>query len=147
MKEIEDLRNQLDRHVIFCRRIISGQYGNDVLRWELLTFLMHIQHAYYYMYKYIVEKGLRADSQLMQLLKDAENYFLLLYEGYFKKKEEDVHKIQRLKDKYQFGLCLNLINKSENHVVHSYLREIFRLIQLGTSPVLALILEHEYPGA
>ncbi len=78
MQEIEDLRNQLDRHVIFCRRIIAGQYGNDVLRWELLTFLMHIQHAYYYMYKYIVEKGLKVDIKLMQLLKDAEEYFLLL---------------------------------------------------------------------
>lgn len=144
-KEIEDLRTQLDRHIFFCRRILYQQsQQNDFLRWELLTFLMHIQHAYYYLYKYAQERGVKGYSQILALLKDAENYFSLLYEGYFKKKEEYIHKIQRLKDKYQFGVCLHAIQKSEDHVLHSYLREIFRLIQLGTSPVLALLLEDRY---
>ena len=143
LEEIEDLRNQTDRFIFFCRRIIAEQSeSQSMLRWELLTFLMHIQHGYYYMYKYAIEKGIKKDTKLIDLLTELESYFDLLYQSYFKRDQELIHKIQKLKDKYQFGECLKLIESNKNQVIYSYIREIFRLTQLGTSPILSLLLSY-----
>ena len=141
-EENEELRNQVDKYVFFCRRIIYRQSNKeDILNWELLTFLMHIQHTHYYLYKYILEKGVKKDNALLPILKELQNYFDLFYQSYFSKDEKLIHKIQKMKDTYQFGKCLKLIDENKNHVIYSYIREIFRLIQLGTSPVLSLSLK------
>ena len=144
-EENEELRIQLDKYISFCRRILyNKKQEQESLKWELLSFLMYIHHAYYYLYKHIAENKLKKDNNLNKIMINLSEYFDLLYQGYFKKDIKLIHKVQKLKDKYQYGICLKLISGNKNQVIYSYIREIFRLIQIGTSPVLALLLNQQY---
>lgn len=145
IKEIEDFRKQQDKYILFCRRTLTKEmYVRDpVLGWELLTFLMHIEHAYYYLYKYAAENNVRQDKAIDDMLKQLKDYFDLFYNSHYKSDIKYVHKINNLKNKLQLGKCLELIEKSKgkNAVVFSYIRELFRLMQVGTSPILSEILQ------
>src|SRR3989344_782713 len=87
MKEIEELRKQLDKFVLFCRRILSKEKyeKNLALGWELLTFLMHINHSAYYLYKYCNQSGFKSDEEVILLTKKLEEYFDWYYTAYFNK--------------------------------------------------------------
>jgi len=145
LQEMEEIKIQQDRLILFCRRLLIGSYAgeNMALEWELLTFLTHIQHAVFYLYKFASENRIKPESQMYSLIKSLNEYFRLLYGVYRNKNIRLIHKINYLKDSYQFGKCIEAIEKGKgkNAVVYSYIRELFRLIQLGTSPLLGEILE------
>jgi phosphate uptake regulator len=147
LKEIEEQNHQIDKYILFCRRIVVKEKykTNPLIMWELLTFLMHIQHAHYYLYKYSSENKLKQDKNILKLLAELEKYFTLYYDSYFKKDISYVHEINNLKKKYQFGECIKSLESSsgKNTVVYSYLREIFRIIQIGASPILSELIEKE----
>jgi len=145
MPEMDDLRNQTDRFILYYRRILSKEAEKEtMLRWELLTFLMHIQHAYYYLYKFTYDNKVKPDSDVISLLKELQNYFQIYYDSYFSKDMKKVRELTKLRNKFQFGKCLEFIEtkKGKNAVLHSYIREIFRLIQIGQSPIISLILSY-----
>ncbi|MBU4069656.1 MAG: hypothetical protein KJ646_01615, partial [Nanoarchaeota archaeon] len=129
--------------ILFCRRLLIKEQSNNLLEWELLTFLMHIQHSYYYLYEYVEANKIKKNNIIIKSLKDLQNYFSLFYDSYYNKNMESINKINHLKNKYQFGEVLKLIetSKTKDAVIFSYIREIFRLIQIGTSPILGEILE------
>lgn len=141
--EIEEIKNQQDKFILFCRRLLIKEQSNNLLEWELLTFLMHIQHSYYYLYEYVEANKIKKNNIIIKSLKDLQNYFSLFYDSYYNKNMESINKINHLKNKYQFGEVLKLIetSKTKDAVIFSYIREIFRLIQIGTSPILGEILE------
>ncbi len=142
MKEIEELRKQQDKFVLFCRRILTRE-RNSTIEWELLTFLMHIEHAYYYLYAYAYENSVKKNERIIELLKDLEKYFQLYYDAYYKKDMNAIHKINKLKKEFQFGKCYRYLEqtKGKETIVLSNMREIFRLIQIGSSPILSELLE------
>jgi phosphate uptake regulator len=144
MKEIQDLRNKHDKYVLFCRRTLTKErYIKDpVLGWELLTYLMNIDHAHYYLYKYAYDNKIKKDKDIISLLKDLKEYFNLLYNAYYLRDLKYNHQLHIRSSKYQYGKCFKMLNKGKNAVVYSYLREIFRLTQVATSPILSGIL-HE----
>lgn len=150
MAEVESLKEQLDKFCLFCRRLlVKEQYERDSLfEWELLTFLMHIVHTLYYMYKYASEHKLTKDIELQRLFKELKNYFALFYDSYYKRDIKAIYKINSSKGKYQFGSCLEAIEKSKGHnaIIASYIREVFRIIQIGTSPILSELLKEELFG-
>ena len=142
IKEIEDTKNQQDRLILFCRRLLEKEnLEYATLEWEFLTFLMHINHSYYYLYKYANENKIKLEKTVFESLDELEEYFSLFEDAYEKKNISSAHRINNLKLKHHFGKSLKLIEKSDNPVIHTYIREIFRLIQIGTSPVIGLILE------
>ena len=146
MKEIEEFRDQQDRYILFCRRILTRErfeIENPSLEWELLTFLMHIEHAYYYLYQYASKNQLKKNKNILELLEHLEEYFQLYYNAYYKKDIRSIHKINQLRNKYQFGKCYQYLeqSKSNDTIALSYIRELFRLIQIGTSPILSEYLE------
>jgi phosphate uptake regulator len=147
MKEVEGLRDQQDKFILFCRRILTKEkYETDpIVGWELLTFLMHIEHAYHYMYKFMADNKIPKDGKILKMLAAQKDYFDLFYNAYFRKDVKSIHKINKFKEKYHFGSCLDLIAKSggKKAVVFSYMREIFRLMQIGTSPILSQLLEEK----
>ena len=143
LEEIEDGRVNADKFVVFCRRLLlKEKYEKEaLLGWELLTFLMHIHHASYYLYKYADENKVKVDKNAIKLLRDLKGYFGLLYDAYYDKDINKIHKINEQRKKYQFGECLKLIENSsgKNSVVFSHIREIFRLVQVGTSLIYGII--------
>ncbi|MFH1500763.1 MAG: hypothetical protein ABIE22_02350 [archaeon] len=145
-KEIQELRNHSDKFILFCRRLLVKEKheANITLEWELLTFLMHIQHAYYYLYKYAADNKIKIDKKTISYLDELKNYFEFYSDAYFNKNIKAIHKINNLKEKYQFGSCLASIEKSKgkNSVVYSYIRELFRLMQIGASPILSSIIHY-----
>jgi len=145
LKEVEYQNQQLDKYVLFCRRIVvKDKYEkNPLIMWELLTFLMHIQHAHYYLYKYASENKIKPDKNISKILLSLKEYFELYYDAYFKKDIAYVHELNFLKKKYQFGECIKYIESSsgKNTVVYSYIREVFRMIQIGASPILSELIE------
>lgn len=140
-KEIEEMRKNQDKFILFCRRtLVREKYEKDpVLEWELLTFLMHIEHAYFYLYKYAKENKIKIEKPLLPLLETLKEHFSLYQDAYFHKNLDSIYKIIKQKNKYQFGKCLELIEKakSKNAVIYSYTKDIFRLIQVGCSPILS----------
>ncbi|RJQ17101.1 hypothetical protein C4573_03535 [Candidatus Woesearchaeota archaeon] len=142
-KQIEELTLQSDRYVLFCRRSIQKELAKQqMLNWELLTFLMHIQHAYFYLYQY-AEKNYKKNPEIIQLLKDLEIYFDLFYNAFYTKKMAYIHKINSQKNSYQEA-CRKALTKGKDAIIISHIRELFRLIQIGTSPVLAILLSETY---
>jgi phosphate uptake regulator len=143
--ELEEMKNNCDKFILFCRRLlIKEKYQKSInFEWELLTFLMHIEHTYYYMYKYAFENKLKPEKEHI-LLKNLEDYFALMENAYYKKDIDSIHKINSLKNEFPFGKCLKQIetSKGKNAVVYSFIRELFRLIQTGTSPILGEIFEN-----
>jgi len=143
-KDVEQLKDQQDKFVLFCKRIlVSKDDKNLVYQYELLTFLMHIQHTYYYMYKYAYENKIKPDQKAIELQKDLIGYFELFFNAYFNKDMSAVNKIQKQKDEFQFGKCFKYLesSKGKNSIIFSYERELFRLIQISTSPVIASIID------
>ena len=151
LKEIQELKDQQDKLVLFCRRLIVKEKTelNPLLNWELLTFLTHIQHSYYYLYKYVSDSKVRLSQDALKLLNNLKDYFELYYNSYYKKDIYLIHEINKLKNKFQFGECLRLLEKSRGKetIALSYIREIFRLIQVGTSPVLLEFLDYQSTSA
>ncbi len=145
MKEIEEIKEQQDKFILFCRRLLFKEKTEKMLDWEFLTFLMHIQHSYFYLYKYASENKIKPEKNMTEQFEELKEYFSLLEDAYYNKNIKSIHKINSLKQKYQFGKCLSLIEKSKgkNAVVYSYLKELFRLTQLGTSPILSEVIEKE----
>jgi len=144
MHEIEEIRDQQDRLIIFCKRmLLKNSERNAATEWELLTFLMHIQHSLFYLYQFSSENKIKADGKMVKSLGDLCRYFDLLDRAYRNSDIRAIHELNNLKKTYHFGMCLELIEKAKgkNAVVYSYLREMFRLIQVSTSPVLGDILE------
>lgn len=144
MQDIEDLRKQHDRFVLFCRRLlIKENIRNAVAEWELLTFLMHIEHSYYYLYKFASESKIVKSNEIVKLLKELKDYFELYGKAYWNNDINAVHKINSLKKEYQFGRCLTALEKSKGKetVILAYIKELFRLIQIGTSPILIKIFD------
>ncbi len=145
-QEIETMRKQQDKFVLFCRRILMREKAQkSMLEWELLTFLMHIHHAYYYLYMYAYQNKVRENPKITELLKSLEDYFQLFYDAYYKKDISYIHKIQRQKKDFQYGACYRKLEqaKGKDAPVFSHIREIFRLIQIGTSPILAGLFEEK----
>ncbi|MFH1053709.1 MAG: hypothetical protein V1740_04830 [Candidatus Woesearchaeota archaeon] len=142
-QEIEDLKKQNDKFVFFCRRILFANASQEsILKWSLLTELTQSQHAYYYLYKHVEKHGFVKDRNILEIMDGLKEYFHMFYESYYRKDAELVHRLHMLKDKYQFGRCLELIEGKKNAVIYSHIREIFRLIQIGTSPLLSLFEEY-----
>lgn len=148
MDEIQDLRDQLDKFVLFCRRIVIKEQieHNETLSWEMLTFLNHIQHAAYYLYKYVSEKNCKLSEGTVDFLCEAKSQFQLYREAYYNKDLGAVHEINKRKVAYQTGACIRALEKSKSKetVALSYARELLRLIQIGTSPIISIILENQY---
>lgn len=144
-KEISEMRDNHDRFLLFCRRIITKQYieTNSMLMWELLTYLQNIQHSHYYLYQYLEKSKPKLSKETLSLLKDIKEYFELFSKSYFDRDLSAIHSINEKRKKYQFGACLTAIEKSEGKeaIVNSYVREIYRLIQLGTSPILLYLFD------
>ena len=145
LQDMEDLKKQQERFVLFCRRLLvkGKSEKNDELHWELLTFLLHIMHAYFYMYKFAAENKIPKDNDISDLLKNLREYYDLLNKAYFEKNSEAIHKINITKKNYQFGECLKAMEKSKGSetIVLSYVRELFRLIQIASSPALGIIFD------
>lgn len=145
--EIEEMKKLHDRLILFCRRLVMrDKYDkNQVLSWELLTFLMHISHALYYFYKYSEKNKVRPEKEMISLLSHLQEYFSLYKKAFYEEDIKAVHKINLLKDKYHFGKCLEMIEKAKgkNSVAYSYLKDVFRLIQIGSSPILSKIINKE----
>ena len=146
-QDITDLRKQQDRFILFCRRLLSKRNTgkNQSLHWELLIFLMHIQHRYWYLYQYLSKNKIEKSKQVKELLDALVHYFGLYENAYFDKNIGAVHKINKMKKEYYMGKCLHALEKSKgkNNVVLAYIREIFRIMQIGTSPILSEILENK----
>jgi len=145
IEEIQDIRNQSDKFLLFCRRLITtGNFeGNPIAEWEIITFLMHIQHAYSYLHKYASKHKVKTEKNMIELLEELKRYFAMFETAYYSKDIKSIHKINEEKHKFQFGKCLEIIEKSKGRsaVVYSYIRELFRFIQIGTSPILGEILD------
>ncbi len=139
-EDINDLKKQQERFILFCRRLLAkGNTGkNTVLHWELLTFLLHIEHRYNYLYKFASKNKPTKNKVIISLLKNTKDYFDLYKEAYYKKDINIIHKINELKKEYYLGKCINALKKSKGNdtVILTYIREIFRIIQIGTSPIL-----------
>jgi phosphate uptake regulator len=151
LKEAEELMKGQDRFVYFCRRVLFKEryVKSPMIQWELLTFIMHFQHTYYYLYTYASKNHAKPNKDVKDLLKNLEDYFNLFYEAYFKRDIDKVYRMNTLSNRYQFGQCLTSLEKSKsrNTVLISYIRELFRLMQVGTSPILSTILEERYQGS
>ena len=128
-----------------CKRLLNkgNTQKNKVLHWELLTFLLHIEHRFYYFYDLIKNKKIDADSQIITLLSELSNSLNNYHKAYYEKNIKLINKINMTKQKSS-SIILKLLEKSSGSqtIILSEIRELFRLIQIGNSPILSIILEN-----
>ncbi|MBS3074067.1 hypothetical protein J4447_01285 [Candidatus Pacearchaeota archaeon] len=140
--EMKELRDQSDKFIIFCKRLLSKNKHerNLLFEWEFLTFMMDIQHTCYYLYHYCYDNKIKGTKEMIAFSKELESYFSHLKTAYNKKDAATVHKINELKKKYHFGDITKMIEKSrgKESSVYAYFREVFRSIQLSTSPIMSM---------
>jgi len=137
--EVEEHRKNLDKFVLFCKRVSIKKRSNKdpIAQWELLTFLTHINHAQYYLFKSM--EGFIADEETKKLLEEVENYFELYYRAYFLSDSKYVLEINAHKPHFE-ELPKAIENSTgKKALVLSQIQELFRMIQLGTSPILMSI--------
>lgn len=141
-EDIVDFRNQHDKLVLYCERALTKQKEHVSFSWELLVSLMHISHGYYYLYQYAAENCSKKSTLAVSLLQQLQKYYSLLYDGYYLNDIECIHKINEQKKSFQFGTCYSALRKANGTeiVVISHLRELFRLVQLASSPILSKLL-------
>ncbi|MEK6823205.1 MAG: hypothetical protein AABY13_05225, partial [Nanoarchaeota archaeon] len=141
-REMASLRQRHDKYALFCRRLLMKElHGDDiVLSWELLTFLVHVEHALAYCHAYAAASRLVLDARMLALTKAFKDYFGLYYDAFYTNDMAKVHAINDLKDRYQFGECIKALEASRGKktVYYAYLRELFRLVQVGSSPIVAM---------
>ncbi len=148
LEEFKTLREEQDRFILFCKRtIVKEKYEHDpLIEWEFLTFLTHIQHTIYYLYEYLAKNKVKSNKENTELLNELVKYYDLLEKAWAEKSVFSIHKINSEKSKYQFGKCIELLERSKDSqtILLSYVRELFRLIQISTSPLLAQQLKERY---
>lgn len=146
--KIKEFRDMHDKYVIFCMRIIKkGIYKhNPALNWELIKWMMRIEHAYFDAYDYAAKNKITSSTDNQRLLLQLKDYYQLFYDSYYHKNMKSIHKIREMSKVFQYGNCFKLIEKStgKDAVFYSLVREIFRYIQVSTSPILSLLLEEKY---
>ena len=146
IKAVDALKKDHDRYVLFCKRIVlRGDAGDPVTTWELLTFLMHIEHCMYYLARFCYDNKVTMTPRVKEGLEMAGKYFELYSDAYSCSDIKKIHKLNELKSKYQFGWCYKSIaaGRGDESVALSLLREAMRLMQIGSSPMLSGIIEKE----
>jgi hypothetical protein len=145
--EVRDMLDQGDRCTLFCRRLLAkGKYLSTVeLEWELLTLWSMLAHTLGYLFDYASKRQLQANEQILDYVRVLGAQLDLLSNAYFKEDLRSLHAINAQKRKYQFGSILESIEHSEGgeSVLLAYVRELFRLLQFATSPVLSQIVDHQ----
>ncbi|VVB79305.1 Uncharacterised protein [uncultured archaeon] len=148
LDEIRESKRNGDKFILFCRRILTKekQELDATIEWEMLTFLMHINHAYFYLYEYLKENRIQDKKEILSLLNSLKEYFMLYEKAYTEKNILYIHKINADKKKYQFGKCIEALTNGRGKMnpALSYIRELFRLVQIGASPILIQIIEKDY---
>jgi len=143
LKKISDYRNQHDRYVFFCRRIISKRLLKEEhpgLNWELLVFLMHIEHGYHSLYRYLQKnKKFKVSRGTIKLFKEAEKYFDLFYHAHYKRDKEKLIEMKKTKDKLLYDESYGLMAKTTGpeSVIVCHIREIIKFIVIGATPVFS----------
>lgn len=141
--DVEGMREHVDKLILFCRRTIIKENNKETpLYWELLTFLMHIEHKLYYIYEYASSKKYKQESDVLNIYREIEKYYLLLEDAVLNKKINNIYKINNIKKEYYLTKIPNLLEKSsgKKSVLLAHINELYRLIQLSSSPALSIIL-------
>ncbi len=139
---ITELRAEQDKYLLYCQRVLTlNSKRNTVIEWELITFLRHIEHAAYYLYQEL-ERNYAKDTAIISLLEQLGAYYELYMNAYTNRDINAIHAINKLKSAYQFGECIKQLKKGKNTVIHAQIKEVFRMIQIGSSPIFRLILEN-----
>jgi phosphate uptake regulator len=151
LTQVEESKDQIDRFVLFCRRLMSKGLPekNITLEWEFMHFIMNIGHTSYYLYEYASKNKIKPEKEMTELLSELQGYTAILVKSYMEKNIPSVLKINALKYKFQFGKCIKAIesSKGSNAVIYAYIKEIFRIVQLAGSPVLSGIFEKKFEEA
>ena len=147
VKESYSLMIQQEKFVLFCRRILNREkyIKNSLVSWELLTHLMHIEHALYYMYEYAVKKKIKKDFDIIRTMINLRDQFDLLYGAYHKKDLKNIHHNFNARKEYCFVTCFDNIEKFKGSKsgLFAHLRGVFRWVNATNSPVMSILLQEK----
>lgn len=87
MDYMKELRIELDKFTYFCKRIAvrEASHKSPILSWELLSWLMHIEHAIFYLYDCCHERSFKVDRKMLDLSEGLKRYFDMFYEFNYKR--------------------------------------------------------------
>ncbi len=150
VKEIEESKATMDTFTNFLRRIIInhkvGGARNSYLYYYLVSQLSLLQHAYFYLYKFLSrQKSIRLGKETLELLANANQMFDILHESLYKKDITLAHAVHVLKDKLLRQDCYGLLQKKKGveNVALFHIGEIIRLIHLCSTVIFGLLEEPE----
>lgn len=145
-EEIEEMRNQVDKFVLFCRRTIMKEMyeKNPVFGWELLNFFALTGHSINYLYDFASENKIKTGDTFLMLVEALIKQFDLLYNAYYSKNIGLLYKVSAYRGTHLFGKCTQYIEKAKGKeaVIASYIRELVRLMQIGINPILAELISN-----
>ncbi len=136
IKKLEEEKKTFDNYTNLCRRlIIRDKIGGTKDSYSLLIIVSRlslIYHAYYYLYKAIMNKKVNINKDILNLFSETNKMFDLFNDAFYKKDFEKANKIGILKDRLLYSDLYSLLRKSkgEDNIILYQLGEIIRLIHL-----------------
>ena len=149
MNKWEEQKNNIDNFTNFLRRVIInnkvGGTRNSYLLFYLISHLSLIQHAYYYLYKYIAENKGTLGKDIINLFKESNDTYNMLYEAYYKKDLELAHNVRALRDDLQKNKIYPMLEKKTgiDAVALYHIGEIIRITSLASTIIFTVTKELE----
>ena len=137
---------RLNKYNSFCRRNITKRKFNETKEtysWELYQKLLLIQHSLWHFYEVLnKEQPKKVSENILQLSKTAQNYYVQIYEAFFKKDIDLLLSILEKSKNSLYGAVHKEMKKStgKESLILYYLGELYRLVYILVMPMTALLL-------
>jgi phosphate uptake regulator len=151
MKKRLDNKNLVDNYTNFIRRLVIkykiGGIKESYLLFYAVSMLSLVHHAYFYMYKYVVDtnKGKKISPDIIKILKDANKMFNTYYESFYKNDLLLAHDVQMMKKDLLTPKVYKLLEKSKGfeNIVLYHTGEIIRMIQMSSTVSFGFVKEEK----
>ncbi|MAH07172.1 hypothetical protein CMI38_02895 [Candidatus Pacearchaeota archaeon] len=140
LTQFQENKDLMDNYTNFLRRItINAKIGGSrksYLNYYFISELSHIQHAYFYLVKSIINN--KTDAGFTNLVNETNKHFDLLETAYYKKDINLAHEISSNKTKLQKEI-FNLLNQNNNKEATYHLGEIIRHTHLASTVLFGMM--------
>lgn len=135
--EFEETERKIQQFDNFCRRVITKE-NMFQLRWAFQSELIHAQREIYHLLRFLSKNKERVDKEVLSLLGDCKQIFIILKQAYAEKNIVLLEKIHGLEKRIIYKDGYSIIKK--NPIIVHHIINAARGFYLCSSPLSGLII-------
>jgi len=146
LEYLNEVEANILRYDNFCRRIATKQNSHEEptqLLWTFYTELVHGQREVFMLARYVAEqKDMKISKEIKEYLKQLQEMYELLKEGYMKKNIKRLEEIHNLEKTFIYKKGYNLLStkKGKENIIIYRITSSARYFYLASSPLIGLLL-------